>query len=126
MYFLRRLWCFSLHAYNVSEMCTYFNYYATMQPSSRQYENAVKVVPKAHRSNPIMATLALKDVNVPVFHAQGLVVTRANGEVGFDDCLFNIFRFRSALPCTATAAFVHGCYRGFKIYCYCVLTVCAV
>jgi hypothetical protein len=52
-----------------------------LQPSSRQYENAAKVTSKAHRKNPIMATLALKHVNVPVFHAPGLVVTRSNGEV---------------------------------------------
>lgn len=51
------------------------------QPSSRQYENAMKVTAQVHKNNPLRATMALKGINIPLFRAQGLVLTRSNGEV---------------------------------------------
>lgn len=51
------------------------------QPSSRQYENAVKVVKQQAQRGPVQAGQALRGINIPLFRAQGLLLTRANGEV---------------------------------------------
>ena len=51
------------------------------QPSARQYENAVQVVSQGHRGSPVQALRALQGINIPVFRAQGLSLTRANREV---------------------------------------------
>lgn len=56
--------------------------YIISQPSARQFENAVQVVSQRHRGSPVQALRALQDINIPVFRAQGLTLTRANKEVG--------------------------------------------